>query len=284
MKTTHKIIIGDSRKMDKIEDKSVHLIITSPPYWNLRDYGHKDQIGYLHTYEEYIDNLNIVWKECDRVLHPGCRTCINIGDYYTRTKTYGRHKMLPIHAEIIMYYEKVLKHDFMGAIIWEKVSTFNPSGGCRVIGSYPFPRNGCFRFPYEYILIFKKLGEQPKVSSEIKEASKMTNGEWNRYFRGRWDIQGVRQNKHPATWPLGIPMRLINMFSFVEETVLDPFTGAAKTTEAAILLARNSIGYEINPDYIMYMLGSKGFKDAKSLAKDWELQILDKDKSEVLEA
>jgi len=155
--TKHKIIIGDSRKMSEIDDSSVHLIVTSPPYWQLKDYGSKNQIGFNDTYEDYINNLNLVWKECYRVLHPGCRAIINIGDQFARSVYYGRYKVIPIRTEIIKFNETI-GFDYMGSIIWQKRTTMNTTGGASVMGSYPFPRNGIVEIDYEFILIFKKTG------------------------------------------------------------------------------------------------------------------------------
>lgn len=119
MKTTHTLVHGDSRKMSLLKNDSVQLIVTSPPYWQLKDYGVKSQIGFYDTYEEYINNLNIVWKECHRVLASGCRLCINIGDQFARSAYYGRYKVVPIHTEIIRFCETI-GFDYMGSIIWQK--------------------------------------------------------------------------------------------------------------------------------------------------------------------
>src|SRR3989304_1429462 len=128
LKTTHKIITGDSRQMNLIPDKSVHLVITSPPYWQLKDYGTENQIGFHESYE---NNLNLVWKESLRVLHPGCRLCINIGDQFARSVYYGRYKVIPIRTEIIKFCETI-GFDYMVAVIWQKVTTCNTTGGASV--------------------------------------------------------------------------------------------------------------------------------------------------------
>jgi len=249
MKTHHKIIIGDSRNMEEIADESIHLIVTSPPYWQLKDYGNENQIGYNDTYEEYINNLNLVWSECHRVLHKGCRLCINIGDEFARSVYYGRYKVIPIRTEIIKFCENY-GFDYMGSIIWQKVTTCNTTGGATIMGSYPYPRNGIIKLDYEFILIFKKYGNAPNVSKEIKELSKLTNEEWNQYFVGHWNFSGEKQDKHLAMFPEELPKRLIKMFSFVGETILDPFLGSGTTSLAAKKLNRNSIGYEINEDFL----------------------------------
>lgn len=247
--THHKIIIGDSRCMMEVPDESVHLIITSPPYWQLKDYGNSSQIGFDDSYEDYINNLNVVWKECHRVLNKGCRLCVNIGDQFARSVYYGRYKVIPIRTEIVKFCETV-GFDYMGAIIWQKVTTCNTTGGATIMGSFPFPRNGILKIDYEFILIFKKHGVAPKVSKEIKEKSRMTIEEWNQFFAGHWNIPGEKQDKHLAMFPEEVPSRLMKMFSFVNDTVLDPFLGSGTTSLAAKKLERNSIGYEITPQFL----------------------------------
>lgn len=249
MKTIHKIITGDSRQMNLLPDKSVHLVITSPPYWQLKDYGTENQIGFHESYESYINNLNLVWKESHRVLHPGCRLCINIGDQFARSVYYGRYKVIPIRTEIIKFCETI-GFDYMGAVIWQKVTTTNTTGGATIMGSFPFPRNGILKIDYEFILLFKKQGIPPKATKEQKELSAMTKEEWNTYFSGHWYFAGAKQDGHIAMFPEELPARLIKMFAFAGDTVLDPFLGSGTTSLAARHLGRNSVGYEINPDFI----------------------------------
>ena len=255
MKTIHKIIIGDSRYMKEVPNESVHLTITSPPYWQLKDYGNGKQIGFNDNYEEYINNLNLVWNECYRVLHNGCRLCINIGDQFARSVYYGRYKVIPIRTEIIKFCESI-GFDYMGAIIWQKVTTCNTTGGATVMGSFPYPRNGILKIDYEFILIFKKYGKAPQVNKEVKEKSKLSQEEWNKYFTGHWNFPGEKQDKHLAMFPEELPKRLIKMFSFVGDTILDPFLGSGTTSLAAKNLHRNSIGYEIN-EYFLPIIKEK---------------------------
>lgn len=249
IKTNHKIIRGDSRVMKEVSDNSTHLVITSPPYWQLKDYGVDNQIGYHDSYENYINNLNLVWQECYRVLQNGCRLCINIGDQFARSVYYGRYKVIPIRTEIIKFCETI-GFDYMGAIIWQKTTTMNTTGGATIMGSFPYPRNGIIKLDYEFILIFKKNGEPQKINKELKELSKLTKEEWNLYFQGHWRFSGVKQDNHLAMFPEELPKRLIKMFSFVGDTVLDPFLGSGTTSLAAKNLSRNSIGYEINQKFI----------------------------------
>jgi len=249
LKTIHKIIQGDSRQMSLIPDKSVHLVITSPPYWQLKDYGTEKQIGFHESYEGYINNLNLVWKECHRALHPGCRLCINIGDQFARSVFYGRYKVIPIRTEIIKFCE-TRGFDYMGAVIWQKVTTCNTTGGATIMGSFPYPRNGILKLDYEFILFFKKQGITPAPTKEQKELSIMTKDEWNNYFSGHWYFAGAKQDAHIAMFPEELPARLIKMFSFSGETILDPFLGSGTTALAARNLGRSSVGYEINSDFI----------------------------------
>jgi len=249
LQTHHKIIRGDSRCMMELDDKSIHLVITSPPYWQLKDYGTDEQIGFNDSYEYYINNLNLVWKECYRVLYNGCRLCVNIGDQFARSVYYGRYKVIPIRTEIIKFCESI-GFDYMGAIIWQKKTTTNTTGGASIMGSFPYPRNGILSIDYEFILLFKKLGKPKRPDKKIKELSKMTKEEWKEFFSGHWNFGGAKQDGHIAVFPEELPKRLIKMFSFVGDTVLDPFLGSGTTTLAAKNLGRNSVGYEINHEFI----------------------------------
>lgn len=246
--TTHTLINGDSRNLSQIADESVHLIITSPPYWQLKDYGNENQIGFHDSYESYVNNLNVVWSECNRVLHKGCRLCINIGDQFARSVYYGRYKVIPIRTEIIRFCE-TLGLDYMGAVIWQKQTSMHTTGGGVVMGSFPYPRNGILKIDYEFILVFKKQGKAPIPTAEQKKRSEISKQEWNTFFASHWNFAGAKQDGHIAMFPEELPHRLIKMFSFAGETVFDPFMGSGTTALAARNLQRNSIGYEINPEF-----------------------------------
>jgi len=276
MKTVHKIIVGDSRKMKEVENESVHLVITSPPYWQLKDYGSKNQIGFDNSYEEYINNLNLVWNECYQILNKGCRLCINIGDQFARSVYYGRYKVIPIRTEIIKFCEAI-GFDYMGAIIWQKVTTTNTTGGASIMGSFPYPRNGILKIDYEFILIFKKIGKAPKVNRDIKDKSKMTQKEWNEYFTGHWNFNGQKQTNHIAMFPEELPRRLIKMFSFVGDTVLDPFLGSGTTSLVAKKLDRNSVGYEINKDFLPIIKEKIGFSE-KNMFEETVFEFIKQEK------
>ena len=262
--------------MAELQDKSVHLVITSPPYWQLKDYGTSGQIGFNDSYEDYINNLNLVWKESFRVLNDGCRLCINIGDQFARSVYYGRYKIIPIRTEIIKFCETI-GFDYMGAIIWQKATTMNTTGGATIMGSFPYPRNGIIKLDYEFVLIFKKLGEAPIVSREVKEKSKMSKEEWNQYFTGHWNFSGAKQDKHLAMYPEELPKRLIKMFSFVCDKVLDPFLGSGTTTLAAKNLDRNSVGFEINNEFLPTIKEKTG-ANKENLFKSAIFEIIERKK------
>ncbi|BAU23856.1 DNA methylase N-4 [Caldimicrobium thiodismutans] len=256
-----KIIIGDSRKMIEVKESSVDLIITSPPYWHIKDYGVKGQIGYGQSLHEYLKDLYRIWKECYRVLKPGRRLCINIGDQFARSIIYGQYKIIPLHAEVISQCEDI-GFDYMGSIIWQKKTTMNTTGGANVMGSYPYPPNGMIEIDYEFILIFRKAGKTEKVSQEIKEKSRLTKEEWKEYFYGHWNFGGAKQIQHEAMFPEELPKRLIRMYSFVGDVVLDPFLGSGTTIKSALNLNRNAIGYEINEKFLDIIKEKLGIKQS----------------------
>jgi DNA modification methylase len=266
-----RIIIGDSRSMPEMDDATIDLVVTSPPYWHIKDYGTPEQIGYGASLHQYLLDLYRVWLETYRVLRPGARLCINIGDQFARATTYGRYKVIPLHSEIIGQCERT-GYDFMGSIIWQKKTTMNTTGGATVMGSFPYPPNGIVELDYEYIHIFKKPGRSKRVSREIKEASRIGKQDWKEYFRGHWHFGGVRKVGHEAMFPLELPRRLIRMFSFLGDTVLDPFLGSGTTAKAALGLGRNAIGYEINAGFATMIRSKLGIEGA-GRSPHWKVEI-----------
>ena len=256
------------------------MIVTSPPYWHIKDYGIPGQIGYGQTLHEYLKDLYYVWKECYRMLRKGGRFCLNIGDQFARSIIYGRYKVIPIHAEFIAQCEEI-GFDFMGSIIWQKKTTMNTTGGATVMGSFPYPPNGIVEIDYEFIHIFKKPGKGKRVSKEIKEVSKLTKEEWKEYFSGHWHFGGAKQIGHEAMFPDELPRRLIKMFTFIGDTVLDPFLGSGTTVKVALELQRNAIGYEINKDFLEIIKEKIGMEE--SLLRFYDsIQIIER-KEERLE-
>lgn len=253
----------------------VDLVVTSPPYWHIKDYGLPGQIGFGQSLHAYLKDLYRVWGECFRVLRPGGRLCVNVGDQFARAAVYGRYKIIPLHAEIIGQGEE-LGFDFMGAIIWQKKTTMNTTGGATIMGSYPYPPNGLIEIDYEFILIFKKPGPPKKVAKDLKEASKLTKEEWKEYFSGHWHFGGAKQVGHEAMFPEELPRRLIRMFTFVGDTVLDPFLGSGTTVKAALELGRHAVGYEINEDFTEIIRRKMGLKDSRPLFAD--IQIINRNR------
>lgn len=243
-----RIQFGDARSQEAHGNDPVHLVVTSPPYWTIKDYNTTGQIGHGDGYEDYIARLDEVWSRCYARLLPGCKMCINVGDQFLRAKTHGRYRVLPIRERIISSIMGI-GADYMGAIIWQKMTNTNTTGGGTLMGSYPHPRNGVLKIDYEFILIFKKPGKAPRGTPEQKAESAMDVAEWSRNFSAHWDIPGERQRGHHAMFPRELPRRLIRMYSFPGERVLDPFAGSGTTIDVAIEQGRVGEGIEINRDF-----------------------------------
>jgi modification methylase len=263
----HKIFIADSRLMFEVPTESVHLIVASPPPWQPKVDESALQKAFYGTYEEYINNLNLVWMECLRVLYGGCRLCIHIADQSARIASFGRYKVIPVRTEIIRFCETI-RFDYMGAVIWQKAKPRDAAGSATMIGSYLYPRNGVVKIDYEFVLIFKKPGKPPLVSREVKEQSRLSAEEWNEYFSGHWRFPGEKHGKDPPMFAEELPGRLIRMFSFVGETVLDPFLGSGTTSLAAKRLRRNSIGYEIDESLLPGIRKKLGAEQADMFSED----------------
>jgi modification methylase len=247
---THEVYGSSAESMRELDDESVHLIVTSPPYWNIKDYGSKEQIGFQDSLADYIDRLKSVWQECYRVLHPGCRMVINIGDQYHRATDGRPYQITPLNAHVINSVLDATSREmlFLGNIIWQKVSNTETSGGASVMGSYGRPRNGYVSYDYEYISIFRKPGKDPKAPKELVEVDEISLEEWRELFAGHWNFSGEGQENHPAPFPDELPRRILRMFSFSGDVVLDPFLGSGTTTKVADEMDRSSVGYEIGFD------------------------------------
>ncbi len=245
-----KIIIGDSRSMDELEDARPSTWWSPrPPTGISRTTARRGRSATARACTSTCEDLYYVWQECFRVLREGSRLCLNIGDQFARAAVYGRYKVIPLHAEFIAQCEKI-GFDFMGSVIWQKKTTMNTTGGAVVMGSYPYPPNGIIEIDYEFIHVFKKPGQSKKVSTDIKEASRLTKEEWKEYFAGHWHFGGARQLGHEAMFPEELPRRLIRMFTFRGDTVLDPFLGSGTTVKAALETGRSGVGYEINENFL----------------------------------
>lgn len=242
----------NSNDMSAIPDNSVNLIITSPPYWTLKDYDVEGQIGTgSSSYDFYISELNKVWKECVRVLAPDGKLCINIMPFLLTGKAarFGRRETRLVLGDIESFMDSTKCMFQFGLYIWDKRKIARFSS----FGSYPYPPNIFSTYPYEWITVFSKAGKREPVSKEIKEKSKLTTEEWQKWaINSIWEMQPAKAKSegHPAPFPLELPKRLIKLYSFWGDTVLDPFAGTGTTLRAAQELGRKSIGFELNPDFI----------------------------------
>lgn len=253
--TTHRIRLGDARQMDELGPKSVHLIVTSPPYFNLVDYEGDlaaGQLGALDRYEEFLDQLDHVWTRCFKALVPGGRMCLVVGDVCISRRQAGRHHVLPLHADIGVRC-RGLGFDYLTPILWAKIAniTTEVGGSARFLGK-PYEPNGIIKNDVEYILLLRKPGSYRKPTTAQRALSLLEPEQHDRWYRSVWtDVRGEsRKRGHPAPYPEELAFRLISMFSFVGDTVLDPFWGTGTTTAAAVRAARSSIGIEIEKRYI----------------------------------
>ena len=248
--TMHKLVNGDARDLSFIEDESVHLVLTSPPYWNLKRYkDNPNQLGHIVQYEEFLSELEKVWKEVYRLLVPGGRLVCVVGDVCVSRRSFGRHLVFPLHADICVICRKI-GFDNLNPIIWHKIANANyeVANGSKFLGK-PYEPNAIIKNDIEFILMQRKPGGYRKPTNKQRELSKINKKDFNNWFQQIWNIPGASTRNHPAPFPLELAIRIVKMFSFVGDTVLDPFCGTGTTMIAAIKSGRNSIGVEIEPEY-----------------------------------
>lgn len=248
--TTHRLIQGDARDLSFIEDESIHLAVTSPPYWNLKQYNdNKDQLGHISDYERFLSELAKVWQECFRVLVPGGRLVCVVGDVCLSRKRHGRHVVMPLHSDICVMCRKI-GFDNLNPIIWHKISNANyeVQNGTKFLGK-PYEPNAIIKNDIEFILMQRKSGGYRKPTDTQRNNSRIEKKDYDEWFRQFWNITGASTKNHPAPFPLELAYRLVRMFSFFGDTVLDPFCGTGTTMLAAMKCDRNSIGVEIDPEY-----------------------------------
>jgi len=255
-KTAHRLHLGDARDLAWIPDASVHLVVTSPPYWNLKKYagGNQSQLGDIENYEKFLDELDKVWAHCARVLVPGGRICCVVGDVCVPRKRGGRHYVMPLHADIQVRSRK-LGLDGLTPILWHKIANGSTEAEGNGAGFYgkPYQPGSIVKNDTEYILLLRKGGAYRSVQPLQKALSMLTKEEMQGWLRSGWtDLPGASttKSKHPAPYPSELAERLIKLFSFAGDTILDPFLGTASTTTAAIRTGRNSIGVEVEPQYL----------------------------------
>jgi DNA modification methylase len=257
LSTNHRVLLGDARIMSELDvPESVHLVVTSPPYWTLKDYdggAGDDQLGHVADYETFQLELRKVWQRCFDLLVPGGRLCIVVGDVCLPRKKAGRHLVVPLHADISVHCREV-GFDYLTPILWYKIAnaaTEVEGNGSPFLGK-PYEPNAIVKNDVEYILLLRKPGGYRKPTDDQRLLSLIDKEDHAKWFRAIWsDVPGSSRGRgHPAPFPIELAYRLIRMFSFVGDTVLDPFLGTGTTTEAAMLANRCSVGYEIEEAYL----------------------------------
>ena len=250
--TSHELIQGDARAASVFAENSVHLVVTSPPYWTLKRYNeHEDQMGHITDYEQFMAGLDEVWKNCFRSLVPGGRLIINVGDVcLSRKKNNGRHTVVPLHATI-QERCKAMGFDNLAPIIWYKIANakYEVAGGGGFLGK-PYEPNAVIKNDIEFVLMQRKPGGYRSPTKEERILSIISAENYQLWFRQIWsDLRGTSNPHHPAPYPLEFAERLVRMFSFVGDTVLDPFMGTGTTNLACAHWGRNSIGIELDSKY-----------------------------------
>ncbi len=250
-KTRHQLVLGDARDLSFIDDQSIHLVVTSPPYWALKRYEENpSQMGHMEDYEFFLSEIEKVWRHVYRVLVPGGRLVCVVGDVcLSRRQNAGRHVVVPLHADICVQCRKI-GLDNLNPIIWHKIAnaSYEINNGSKFLGK-PYEPNAIIKNDIEFILMQRKPGGYRKPTEEQRELSRINKDDFNKWFQQFWTLSGASTKKHPAPFPLELAYRLIRMFSFVGDTVLDPFVGTGTTMAAAMKCGRNSIGVEIEPKY-----------------------------------
>ena len=249
-KTLHRLIQADARSVPFIPDESVHLVVTSPPYWTLKRYNETDgQLGHVSDYEDFLDQLSKVWRECFRVLVPGGRLVCVVGDVCMSRRQFGRHVVFPLHSDICVTCRRI-GFDNLNPIIWHKIANanFEVENGTKFLGK-PYEPNAIIKNDIEFILMQRKPGGYRQPTLEQRRLSKIDKKDYDEWFRQFWTITGASTRQHPAPFPLELASRLVRMFSFWGDTVLDPFCGTGTTMIAAMKWHRNSIGVEIDREY-----------------------------------
>lgn len=248
--TTQVLRCGDARELSWIPDESVHLVVTSPPYWVLKQYPlHKSQLGHVSNYERFHDELDKVWRHCMRVLVPGGRVVCVVGDVCLSRKRHGRHMVMPLHADIVVRC-RAIGFDNLTPIFWYKISNaaYEVERGSNFLGK-PYEPNAIIKNDVEFILMLRKPGGYRQPTEAQRGASRLTKEEHHEWFQQIWTVPGESTRHHPAPFPHEVAYRLVRMFSFTGDTVLDPFMGTGTTLLAASQTGRNGVGVEIDESY-----------------------------------
>jgi site-specific DNA-methyltransferase (adenine-specific) len=248
--TVHRLINGDSRDLSFLDDDSIHLVVTSPPYWKLKRYNdNPDQLGHIPDYEAFLFELEKVWRHVYRALVPGGRLVCVVGDVCVARRNFGRHLVFPLHSDISVICRRI-GFDNLNPIIWHKIAnaSYEVENGSKFLGK-PYEPNAIVKNDIEFILMQRKPGGYRKPTIKQREESRIGKEDFDRWFQQIWNITGASTKQHPAPFPMELATRLVRMFSFTGDTVLDPFCGSGTTMIASFRTGRNSIGIEIDPEY-----------------------------------
>ena len=274
--TSHRLLVGDARDLRSFPDRSVHLVVTSPPYWTLKKYNDRaGQLGHLEDYESFLDQLDLIWTEVYRLLVPGGRLVCVVGDVcLSRRSNGGRHTVVPLHASIEERC-RLIGFDGLAPVIWHKISNaVHEVERASAFMGKPYEPNSVIKNDIEFILMQRKPGGYRAPTIETRLLSLIPASDHKRWFNQIWsDIRGESTRRHPAPYPLELADRLIRMCSFVGDTVLDPFTGTGTTSVAAALTGRSSIGIDIDPAYLD-MAHQRLSKDAPASATIEPISLL----------
>jgi DNA modification methylase len=270
VETAHRLFCADARDMSFIAGNSVHLVVTSPPYWNLKEYERgENQLGIVENYETFVDELSKVWKECYRILVPGGRIVCVVGDVCLSRRKYGRHVVMPLHSDIAVSCRKI-GFDNLNPILWHKISNaaFEANNSTSFLGK-PYEPNAIIKNDIEYILMQRKPGGYRSPTNLQREKSRLEKADYDEWFKQIWNLGGASTKNHPAPFPLEMAVRLVKMFSFYGDTVLDPFCGNGTTMQAALNSERNSIGIEVEEKYCKMILARMGENSSPFSALDF---------------
>lgn len=249
--TWHKVYLADSRRMSRVEDATTHLVVTSPPYWTLNKYDPVEgQLGVIPDYSQFLSELEKVVSECFRVLVPGGRFVCVVGDVCLPRRKFGRHVVYPLHSDLTIIARKA-GFDNLTPILWYKIASakYEANTYSSILGK-PYEPNAVIKNDVEFILIQRKPGPYRKPTIEQRKMSFIPRTFYEQWFRQIWNLPGSSSSQHPAPFSVELALRLVRMYSFVNDFVLDPFVGTGTTMLAAMRSGRNSIGYEIDPKFI----------------------------------
>lgn len=271
----HALHLADSRHIDFLEPESVHLALTSPPYWTLKEYNEVEgQLGFVEDYETFLDQLDLVWSRCFEALVPGGRLVCVVGDVcLSRRRNNGRHTVVPLHASIQERCRRI-GFDNLSPIIWHKISNaaYEVKGGSSFLGK-PYEPNSVIKNDIEFILMQRKPGGYRKPGIEKRILSLVSAENHRKWFQQIWSgLTGASTRNHPAPFPLELAERLIRMFSFVDDTVFEPFMGTGTTATAAARCGRNSISVEVDPSYFDYSI-ARVERDAQTMFADRKIRV-----------